>query len=69
MVIVFVMHFQQLQIDMIEGARTAPTDPGKQPQSLCPVTLLPYFSATSCLKDQTIKTFIGFCHRQPLPFS
>jgi hypothetical protein len=63
------MHFQQLQIGMIERARTASADPGKQPQSLRPVTLFPFFSAASRLKDQTLKTFIGLCHRQPLPFS
>ena len=65
-VIVLVMNFQQLQIGMIERARTASADPGKQFQSLCPVALFPFFGAASRLKDKAIKTFIGLCHRKPL---
>jgi hypothetical protein len=30
---------------------------------LCPIALFPFFGAASCLKDKTIKTFVGLCHR------
>jgi len=62
-IVVLVMHFEQLQIGMIERARTTAADPRKQFQSLCPVTLFPLFGAASRLKDKTIKAFIGWCHR------
>ena len=62
-IVVLVMHFEQLQIGMIESARTSVADPGKQFQSLRPVTLFPFFGAASRLKDKTIKSFIGWCHR------
>jgi hypothetical protein len=57
------MHFEQLQIDMIERARTTTADPGKQFQRLRPVSLFPFFGAAARLKDKAIKTFIGWCHR------
>jgi hypothetical protein len=62
-VIVLVMHFEQLQVGMIERARTSSTDPGEQFQSLRPVTLLSCFGAASRFKNKTIKTVIGLCHR------
>jgi hypothetical protein len=62
-VIVLVMNFEQLQVGMIERARAPSADPGKQFQSLRPVTLLPCFGAASRLKNKTIKTVIGLCHR------
>ena len=68
-VIVLVMHFQQLQIGMVERARTTSAYPWKQFQRLCPVALFPFFGAASRIKDKTIKTFIGLCHRKQLPFS
>jgi hypothetical protein len=62
-VIVLVVHFEQLQVGMIERARAPSTDPGKQFQSLRPVTLLPCFGAASRLKNKAIKTVVDLCHR------
>jgi len=62
-VIVLVMDFQQRQIGVIEGARTTTADPGKQFQSLGPVTLLSFFGAATRLEDKSVKSLLGLCHR------
>jgi hypothetical protein len=56
------MHFEQLQVAVVERPRAATADPGKKLQRLRPVALLAFFGIAPCFQHDTIETFIGLRH-------